>query len=227
MTVALAALPYRRTLLGAPLAHWALGGGAFAFALLVNYWTGSYVDRIGPSLAPARDLLFEHLPLRAFPFVHSWGFVAFLAVFSLGTALHERERTPFFLWAFALIIGTRAVFTVLTPLGVPVEAPTFDGFPLRSVFRYFDFRYTFFFSGHTAYPLLGALLARRPWVRWCCLGVSLMLASSVLLSRLHYSVDVAGAFFITFAVAGFAKRSWRRAVRVGRAPSSPDPARGR
>lgn len=194
---------------------WAVGGGAFVLALIVNYWTGSYADRIGPSLAPARDLLFPYLPLRAFPFVHSWGFMGFLAVFSLGTVLYEpRARWPFLLWAFALIVGTRAVFTVLTPMGLPLEAPTFDAYPLRSVFRYFDFRYTFFFSGHTAYPLLAFLLVRRPWVRWACLGFSLLLAGSVLLSRLHYTVDVAGAVLITYAVAGLARRSWRLLPRA-------------
>lgn len=201
----------------AALARWALGGGALALALLVNYWTGSYADRIGPSLAPARDLLFPYLPLRAFPIVHSWGFVGFLAVLSVGMARHEpREKLPFFLWAYALIVGTRAIFTVLTPLGLPPEAPTFESYPLRSLFQYFDFRYTFFFSGHTAFPLMGFFLARRPWVRWSCLGFSLLLASSVLMSRLHYSIDVAGAFFITYAVAGLARRSWRLLLRTAR-----------
>lgn len=201
--------------------RWALAGSVFVLALLLNYWTGTYVDRIGPSLTPARDLLFEHLPQGAFPVVHSWGFVAFLAVFALGAILYEpRRRLPFFLWAYALIIATRAVFTVLTPLGMPPEAPSFAHYPLRPLLRYFDFRYTFFFSGHTAFPFLGFLLSRQPWVRWSCLGFSLLLASSVLLSRLHYSIDVAAAFFITYAVAGAARGSWRM-VR-GAAPHAED-----
>lgn len=199
----------------ASLIRWSLGGGALVLALLLNYWTGSYVDRIGPSLAPARDLLFQFLPHRTFPIIHSWGFVGFLIVLSLGTALHEPwEKVPFFLWAYALIVATRAVFTVLTPLGLPPEAPTFEAYPLRSVLQYFDFRHTFFFSGHTAFPLLGFFLARRPWVRWSCLGFSLMLASSVLMSRLHYSIDVGAAFFITYAVASLARRSWRFMLRT-------------
>lgn len=73
-------------------ARWALGGGALLLALLVNYWTGTHVDRIGPSLVPAHDLLFEHLPLRAFPLVHSWGFMGFLVVFSAGMRCTSRGR---------------------------------------------------------------------------------------------------------------------------------------
>lgn len=198
----------------ASIIRWALGGGALVLALVVNYWTGSYVDRIGPSLAPAQDLLFRYLPYQIFPVIHSWGFVGFLAVLSAGVALYEpRERWPFFLWAYALIVATRAVFTVLTPMGLPPEAPTFENYPLRSVLQYFDFRYTFFFSGHTAFPFLGFLLVRRPWVRRSCLGFSLLLAGSVLMSRLHYSVDVGAAYFITYAVAGLARRSWRVLLR--------------
>lgn len=194
--------------------RWALGLGALVVALLVNYWSGTYVDSIGPSLAPARDLGFELLPREAFPVVHTWGFVGFLVTLCAGVLLYERERVPFFLWAFGIIIAVRAVFTMMTPLGVPPEAPTFEDYPLRSVLQYFDFRYTFFFSGHTAFPFLGFLLARRGWVSWACLGFSLTLAASVLLSRLHYSIDVGAAFFIAYAVAGLSRRSWRRLTRL-------------
>ena len=130
-------------------------------------------------------------------------------------ALYEPpDRAPFFLWAYALIVATRAVFTVLTPLGIPPGAPSFEDFPLRSVLQYFDFRYTFFFSGQTAFNFFGFMLARRAWVRWACLGFSLVLAACVLMSRLHYSVDVGAAFLITYAVAGLARRSWRALLRA-------------
>lgn len=196
---------------------WVLGAGALILALGINYWTGRYVDRIGPGLAPARDLLFGYLPIRDFPAIHTWGVLGFVAVLAIGVALHEWRRAPFFLWAYALIVATRAVFTVLTPLGLPAEAPTFEAYPARSVLQFFDFRYTLFFSGHTALPFMGFLLARRGWVRWACLGFSLVLASSVLMSRLHYSIDVGAAFFIAYGVSRLARRSWRALMRLARA----------
>lgn len=208
---------------------WVLGGGCFAAALALNTVTGRHLERIGPGLAPARDLLFETLPFAAFPNLHGWGFAAFLAVLAFGVLRYEESaRIPFWLWAYGLIIAVRAAFTTLTPLGVPAEAPSFEHYSLRGALDYFDFRHTFFFSGHTAFPFLGFLLARRPWVRRACLGFSLALGASVLLSRLHYSIDVFAAFFITAAVARLARRSWRALVpRHGRAgatlPSVPPP----
>lgn len=194
------------------LRPWAVGSATFLLALVFNYWTGSYVDSIGPSLAPARDFLFDRLPFHAFPLVHGWGFAVFLAVFSAGAWLDpEREkRIPFYLWAFGLIIAARAAFTVLTPMGMPLQAPSFEGYSLRGILQYFDFRHTFFFSGHTAFPFTGFLLARQAWARRASLACSLMLAASVLLSRLHYSIDVFAAFFIAYAVADLSAKGWRR-----------------
>lgn len=195
--------------------RWAVALGALAAALALNYDTGLYLERIGPSLAPAHDTLFQVLPLAVFPNVHGWGFAAFLAVLAFGVLRYEeRSRIPFWLWAYALLIAVRAVFTVLTPLGVPAEAPTFDSYSLRGAFDHFDFRHAFFFSGHTAFPFLGFLLAREPWVRRACLGFSLLMAATVLLSRLHYSIDVFAAFFITAATARLARRGWRALTRA-------------
>lgn len=196
------------------LRPWALGAGSLAAALALNYALGLHVERIGPGLAPARDLLHERLPYAVFPNVHGWGFAAFLGVFAFGVLRYEsRDRIPFYLWAYALIVAVRAVFTTLTPLGMPAQAPSFEQYSLRGAFDYFDFRHAFFFSGHTAFPFLAFLLTPTPWVRRACLGFSLVLGGSVLLSRLHYSIDVAAAFFIAYAVAALARRSWR-AVRA-------------
>lgn len=197
--------------------EWGAALAALAAALLVNHWTGRYVDRIAAALPPARDLLFELIPMRDLPVVHVWGFMAFLAAAAAGTALHEpRRRVPFILWAYALLIATRAVFTVLTPLGLPAEAPSFEHYPIRGLVGHFDFRHTLFFSGHTAFPFMGFLIFRTPWVRWTCLAFSLILASSVLLARLHYSIDVGAAFFIAYGVRRLAAASFERLSRLGR-----------
>lgn len=188
----------------------AAGAAALAGALVLNYLAGSYVDRIAVGFAPAYDSVFELLPFRDLPLVHVYGFGVFLAVFAWACRRHEtRERVAYFLLAYGMIVALRALFNTLTPLGIPAQAPGFGHYPLQGVVRFFDFRYTMFFSGHTAFPFLGFLLLRGRPERWICLAVSLTLGTSVLLSRLHYSIDVGAAFFFAYAVRGLAADAFR------------------
>jgi hypothetical protein len=71
-----------------------------------------------------------------------------------------------------------------------------------------------FFSGHTATTFLLVLyLWPRRRLRWIALAGHALVVASVLLARLHYAIDVVGAWAITFTV--FALREWRpRAERV-------------
>jgi len=65
-----------------------------------------------------------------------------------------------------------------------------------------------FFSGHAATTFLLLLyLWHRPGLRWVALFGHLAVTASVLLARIHYSIDVVGAWAVTFAV--FAAREWR------------------
>lgn len=65
-----------------------------------------------------------------------------------------------------------------------------------------------FFSGHTATTLL-LLLYVWPWpkVRWAMLALHLLVVASVFLAHLHYTIDVIGAYAITFTL--FALREWK------------------
>jgi hypothetical protein len=72
-----------------------------------------------------------------------------------------------------------------------------------------------FLSGHAATTFLLLLyLWHRPALRWLALLAHLLVASSVLLSRIHYSIDLVGAWAVTFAV--YAAREWKpRPLQVG------------
>jgi hypothetical protein len=64
-----------------------------------------------------------------------------------------------------------------------------------------------FFSGHTATTFLLLLyLWRRPALRWVALAGHAAVVASVLLARLHYAIDVVGAWAVTFAL--FTAREW-------------------
>ncbi len=65
-----------------------------------------------------------------------------------------------------------------------------------------------FFSGHAATTFLLLLyLWRRPRLRALLLAAHALVVASVLLARIHYAIDVVGAWAVTFAV--YAAREWR------------------
>ncbi len=65
-----------------------------------------------------------------------------------------------------------------------------------------------FFSGHTATTFLLVLyLWPRPRLRLLALCGHAVVVLSVLLARMHYAIDVLGAWAVTFAI--FALREWR------------------
>jgi len=58
-----------------------------------------------------------------------------------------------------------------------------------------------FFSGHTATTFLLVLYVwRSPRLRIAALAAHLLVVASVFLSHLHYAIDVAGAYAVTFAI---------------------------
>jgi hypothetical protein len=66
----------------------------------------------------------------------------------------------------------------------------------------------FWFSGHTALAALYALAAggRAVWVRVCAWAYLAFIVFLVLSARAHYSIDVIGAFFVSYAMYRLAGR---------------------
>lgn len=68
-----------------------------------------------------------------------------------------------------------------------------------------------FFSGHTATTLLLLLYVwRYPLLRWWMLAGHVLVVGSVFLSHLHYTIDVIGAYAVTFSAFALAEWSPRR-----------------
>ncbi len=79
---------------------------------------------------------------------------------------------------------------LLTPLGVFVRG-SMSAYLTKDLF----------FSGHAATTFLLFLYLRdRPRLRWVALAAHLLAVASVMLARLHYAIDVVGAWAVTFAL---------------------------
>lgn len=174
---------------------------ALTVALLLNYKAALWADAAGRNASPSPDLLFTILPLVDTRLVFVWGFAAFLAWTVVVTVWREREQAAYIAWLYAILIAIRSCFIILTPMRVPDEAVNLqDDWAYQVLGRYFTLRNDLFFSSHAALPFLGYLIFRDRLAKGVFLAFSAVLALAVLLARLHYSIDVAAAYFITYAI---------------------------
>ncbi len=143
------------------------------------------------------DIILSNVPLFDVDRLFVYGtflFVLFIAVFLL---THPR-CIPFTLNSIALFWIIRAGFTSLTHIApYATHAASDFGTTITKMF----FGGDLFFSGHTGAPFLLALIFWRwRYVRYVFLFTSVAFAVIVLLGHLHYSIDVFGAYFITYTI---------------------------
>lgn len=205
--------------------------GAIALAIVVRWASYAAMSalalagerRAGPTLP---DLVLERLPYLAW--VDRANYVAWLALYlPLNVALLwlEPARWVRYMVTGAIVSLARGVCIVLTTLGPPdaqraradlASVPFGEAwwelvsplgvFGRDSISVYLS--QDLFFSGHAATTFLLALyLWHRPALRWVALVAHLLVVASVLASHLHYSIDVVGAWAVTFSV--YALREWR------------------
>jgi membrane-associated phospholipid phosphatase len=180
---------------------------ALAAALVMTNAADRYIDRVGESAPVSPDLLLSRLPTVDLSWLYWWGAAAFIALAVAAAVSRERGRWPFLARSYALVLAARAGLMTLTPLHIPAGAVSVDhGFWYSSVGRHLTTHHDLFFSMHTAMPFLGALVFRDKPVRLACGLLSILMGATVLLLKTHYSIDVAGAFLVTYALYHFQRR---------------------
>ena len=165
------------------------------------------------------DLLLERLPYV--PWIDRWNYWLWLAVYLPLAALllwREPRRWVRYMVTGGLVSLARGVTIALTGLGAPDPAHAGPGiaglsygqaylellspagvFQRGAIAAYLT--KDLFFSGHVATTfLLWLYLRGRSRLAPVALAASLAVTASVLLSHLHYSIDVVGAWAVTFAV---------------------------
>jgi hypothetical protein len=179
------------------------------------------------------------LLLGALPYVE-WvaraNYLLWLAVYlplALAFLALEPRRWARYMVTGGLVSLARGVTLALTGLGPPDPAHAGPGLADRGAFQAWlelvspwgvfakgtaqaYLTKDLFFSGHTATTFL-LVLYLWPWrrLRWAALAAHLAVVASVLLARIHYGIDVAGAWAVTFAI--YAVREWAPRVRPSRA----------
>jgi hypothetical protein len=108
---------------------------------------------------------------------------------------------------FSLLLMLRSVFMLFTHMETPAGAISV-GFP--TFFEKLYFENDMFFSGHTAMPFLGFYLFRHSPLRYLFFVGGIVMGIVVLAMHLHYSIDVFGAFFMTYCSYRMGQRLLRR-----------------
>lgn len=192
-------------------AKWWVGVVALLLAvLLFSYFfytnLGWYADQ--RSLPLSSDWLLDRLPVVNLLPVLSWGWLGLHAWALAMALLYTPRRLPFLLFTLSVYLCVRTLFVFLSPIGAPermLDMGELDWIFSR-VMGVYTFQNEFIFSGHTAIPFLFFLYFETPVQKAIMLGGSLVMATAVLLTHNHYSVDVLAAFFMAFAIFELSKR---------------------
>lgn len=166
-----------------------------AGALYINFWA---IDRATAEAGPqVEDLILSSFP--AYDVDRFFVYGTFIVVTLATVIVLARPRSiPFLLHGLTLFIVVRSGFTLLTHLGPP-EAHYASDFGTTITDAFFGSDQ--FFSGHTGMTFLAALTYWQiPWIRNLFLVALIYFVTIVLLGHIHYSIDVASAFFITYGI---------------------------
>lgn len=172
-----------------------LGAIMLGASLVINYSAGLYTNSIASN--SVQDIILDNIPVFRTGFIFVYGAII-MWIFVLLILILNPRYLPFVLKSIALLVVTRSIFTIMTHLG---PYPNMTAWPQNNVLEKFSFGADFFFSGHTAFPFLMALILwHKILFRLVFIALSVIFAASVLLGHLHYSIDVFAAFFITYSV---------------------------
>jgi hypothetical protein len=184
-----------------------IGSIAFLLAALVfNYFAALYaVDRASASVA---DIILSNIPVFDVDGIFVYGPIIFGLIIAY-ISLCKPGTLPFLIKSIALFVVIRSAFIMLTHIGPFPDHIVMGGnamYFLHEIstnpnFFLFSTGADLFFSGHTGLPFLLSLVFWKDRLTSVfCLIASIFFGVIVLLGHLHYSIDVASAFFITYTI---------------------------
>ncbi len=120
----------------------------------------------------------------------SSGIIDLLGIYLLSLWILRNQLRPFL--ALVMVLGLRQIMQACVALPAPPDAIWHSpGIP--SLLVTYGVANDHFFSGHTAIAVLGAtelVGSGRKWMTVLAIGIALFEATTVLILRAHYTVDV-------------------------------------
>lgn len=164
------------------------------FSLIVNYWAGVYATEKASNILT--DIILSNIPVYNVAGIFVYGLFA-LIIFIIFLSLIKPKRIPFITKSVAVFILVRSVFTSLTHIGVYPNTIPISIDILKGITSGADY----FFSGHTGFPFLMALIFwPQKNLRYLFIVLSIIFGAVALLGHYHYTIDVLSAFFITYGI---------------------------
>lgn len=195
---------------------------AFSASLAVVFYAIGYATESASN--SVTDIVLSNIPQYDVFGLFVYG-TAFFVLLGVALLAAHPKRIPFALHTFALFYFIRAGFISLTHLG-PFTVNGGNNFDFGTIMTSFFFGGDLFFSGHTGLAFLMALIFwHEKNIRYLFLAASVYFGAIVLLGHLHYSIDVASAFFITYGIFHIAEWLFPRDRAVFLADEMPETGR--
>jgi len=184
-------------------------------SVIVQIVLGRFSSRVAVNAPGVQDIFLDNLPLINLSPVIVGGAIV-LWVFAWVLLIVKPKYLIFSTKAIALYIISRAFFFSLTHVGpYPSRyspSASNDGYRL---YHLVTFQGNFFYSGHTAFPFLLALIFwDNKHMRYLFLFLTVFFGASVLLAHVHYSIDVFAAPFIVYGMYVITKKLFPRDYAV-------------
>lgn len=178
-----------------------------AVAFVVNYYASVYATDSASNYV--NDIILSNIPVFDVDQIFVFGPFVFWIIIAI-FCFHKLQRLPFVAKSIALFVIIRAGFVTLTHIGpFPTQVPiNYNSDWIWWISQGGDL----FFSAHTGLPYLMALIfgVINKWFFYVFTAVAVFFGAVVLLGHLHYSIDVAAAFFITYSIYHIAIRWFKK-----------------
>lgn len=164
-------------------------------SLFINYYANIYAAESFSN--PVTDIILSNTRVYDVDTIFIYG-PLFVGIYILFLCLKEPRRLPFVIKVSAFFVIVRSIFISLTHIG---PFPTHLIIDPASFMNIFTLGPDLFFSGHTGFPFLMAIIFwENIYTRIFLIASSILFGIVVLMAHLHYSIDVFAAFFIADSI---------------------------